>query len=64
MSSSAEAESEEEKSVQLKTFIFLTVFLAPFVSVHLGLGFSSLVVQSAPFQNFSKIDKERPHVVS
>jgi|GEM_PF-942876 len=54
----------EEKSLALKIFIFLTVFLAPLVSVRLGLGFSSLVAQAAPFQYFPQIDKERPHVVS
>lgn len=62
MSSTAEEESEEERSLQLKISIFLTVFLAPLASVLLR--FSSLVVQAVQFQNFPKIDKERPHVVS
>ncbi|WP_185826876.1 hypothetical protein [Shewanella canadensis] len=43
--------AEEEKSLKLKIFSFLTVFLAPLVSVLLG--FSSLVAQAAPFQYFS-----------
>ncbi len=54
--------AEEEKSLELKAFIFLTAFFASVVSVLLR--FSSLVVQAVSFKNCPKIDKEHPHVVS
>ncbi len=44
--------TKEEKTLEFKNFIFLTVFLAPLMSILWvsRLGFTSLVTQAVPFQ--------------
>ncbi|CAM3351649.1 hypothetical protein [Shewanella violacea] len=58
--------AKEEKSLEFKIFTYLTVFLAPLLSVLLvsGLRFAICLPKLCHFNIFPQIDEERTHVVT